>query len=87
MGKKDQPKNLPTLDLHGATTDQVFDRIDQFLRREESKGTSCVRILHGKGSGKVQEKAREYCRIAQHQPKPDVDPQGRANPGAFLLYL
>ena len=86
MGKKEQ-KSLPTLDLHGARVDEIFDRMDQFLRREEGKGTQCVRIMHGKGTGKVEEKAREYCRISQHQPKPDQDSEGRQNPGAFLLYL
>lgn len=89
MGKKPSasPRSYPTLDLHGAKTDEVFDRMDQFLRREESKGSACVRILHGRGTGKVEEKAREYCRLSQHQPKPDPDPHGRPNPGSFLLYL
>jgi dsDNA-specific endonuclease/ATPase MutS2 len=86
MGQK-QRNSIPTLDLHGAKVDEVFDRIDKFLRREEESGTACVRILHGKGTGKVEKKAREYCQITGHQPKPDKDSQGRANEGAFLLYL
>ena len=82
MGKK-----IPTLDLHGRKMDEVFDLLDRFLRTEEDRGTACVRILHGIGTGKVKDKALEYCRIAQHQPKPDKDESGRQNPGAFLLYL
>ncbi|MGZ3693683.1 MAG: Smr/MutS family protein [Bdellovibrionota bacterium] len=88
MGKKQTTAvSVPTLDLHGVFVDDVFDRIDQFLRREEAKGTVCVRILHGKGTGKVEKKAREYCGLSGHQPKADKDPQGRQNPGSFLLYL
>jgi dsDNA-specific endonuclease/ATPase MutS2 len=79
--------SLPTLDLHGKKTDEVFDLMDAFLRREERKGASGVRILHGIGTGKVKEKALEYCRLSGHEPKPDRDQAGRQNPGAFLLYL
>lgn len=79
--------NLPSLDLHGAKTDEVFDRLDRFLRREEGRGTACVRIIHGIGTGKVKEKATEYCRMTGHTPKPDRSANGAPNPGSFLLYL
>ena len=85
--RQKKKENLPTLDLHGVTVDEVFDLLDRFLRREEASGTACVRILHGKGTGKVKEKAREYCRQTGHIPKPDRDENGGENPGAFLLYL
>jgi dsDNA-specific endonuclease/ATPase MutS2 len=78
--------NLPSLDLHGAKTDEVFDRLDKFLRKEEGKGTRCVRIIHGIGTGKVKDKALEYCKLTRHQPKPD-ESSGKSNPGSFLLYL
>jgi DNA-nicking Smr family endonuclease len=80
-------KTIPSLDLHGAKTDEVFDRMDRFLRREESRGTACVRIIHGIGTGKVKEKAMEYCRMTGHAPKADQGPNGAKNPGSFLLYL
>lgn len=93
MGKKGSgqssaaPRALPTLDLHGVTTDEVFALLDRFLLREEGRGTACVRVVHGKGTGKVREKAVEYCRLAGHQPKPDRSPTGAVNPGSFLLFL
>jgi dsDNA-specific endonuclease/ATPase MutS2 len=80
-------KNPPSLDLHGAKTDEVFDRLDRFLRREEGRGSECVRIIHGIGTGKVKEKALEYCRLTGHTAKPDRAPNGSNNPGSFLLYL
>ncbi len=80
-------EKIPTLDLHGVTQDEVFDRMDRFLRREEANGSQCVRILHGKGTGKVKEKALEYCRLTGHKAKPDRQGKQPENPGAFLLYL
>ncbi len=91
QGKKSQSPSsssqIPFLDLHGAVVDEVFDLIDRFLRREEAKGADRVRIIHGKGTGKVKEKALEYCRISGHVPKPDTGEGIFINPGSFLLYL
>ena len=87
MGKNKDRENIPTLDLHGKRVDEVFDLMDRFLRREEERSSRCVRILHGKGSGKVREKALEYCQISGHSPKPDAGVGGAPNPGSFLLYL
>lgn len=81
-----KPRSYPTLDLHGVTVDQVFDLLDRFLRKQEGSSPA-VRIIHGRGTGKVKEKAYEYCRIAGHSPKPDKGENGQANPGSFLLFL
>jgi dsDNA-specific endonuclease/ATPase MutS2 len=89
MGKK-TPKasiTVPTLDLHGVVVDDVFDLMDRFLRREEEAGTDRVRILHGRGTGKIREKALEYCRLAGRDPEEDKLDSPWGNPGSFLLYL
>ncbi len=86
MGKKPESK-LPSLDLHGVVVDDVFDLLDRFLRREEGRGSDCVRVIHGVGTGKVRAKALEYCRLTGHSPRPDLLANGRNNPGSFLLYL
>lgn len=93
MGKHRKPKSpsissqIPALDLHGAVVDDVFDLMDRFLRREEANGADRVRIIHGKGTGKVKEKSLEYCRLSGHVPKPDSGEGILVNPGSFLLYL
>jgi dsDNA-specific endonuclease/ATPase MutS2 len=92
MGKKKGrapsfSSQIPSLDLHGVLADDVFDLIDRFLRREEAGGADRVRIIHGKGTGKVKEKALEYCRLAGHSPQPDTGEGIYSNPGSFLLYL
>ncbi|MGZ3657099.1 MAG: Smr/MutS family protein [Bdellovibrionota bacterium] len=90
MGKKHAPHAapvIPTLDLHGVVVDDVFDLMDRFLRREEANGADRVRILHGRGTGKIREKAMEYCRLAGHSPMEDKASSQWGNPGSFLLYL
>jgi dsDNA-specific endonuclease/ATPase MutS2 len=83
---KDKSK-LPELDMHGARSEEVFDLMDRFLRQQEAKGASCVRIIHGKGTGKIKDKSLEYCRQTGHQPKADKGQSGQINPGSFLLFL
>ncbi len=78
---------IPALDLHGAVVDDVFDLMDRFLRREEGNGSDRVRIIHGKGTGKVKEKALEYCKLSGHVPQVDTGEGIYSNPGSFLLYL
>jgi hypothetical protein len=78
---------IPSLDLHGALVDEVFDLMDRFLRGAEANGADRVRIIHGKGTGKVKDKALEYCRLSGHVPKPDTGDGIFTNPGSFLLYL
>lgn len=87
MGKKSGKQSYPSLDLHGAKVDEVFDLMDRFLRREEGRGSQGVRVIHGIGTGKVKEKAMEYCRMSGHSPKPDKNESGTSNPGSFLLFL
>ena len=92
MGKAPKRKpsynsQIPTLDLHGAVVDEVFDLIDRFLRSAEASGADRVRIIHGKGTGKVREKALEYCRLSGHEPQADTGEGIFSNPGSFLLYL
>lgn len=41
------------LDLHGLRTDQARDILAEFLRLADKRGWRCVRIIHGKGFGSV----------------------------------
>jgi dsDNA-specific endonuclease/ATPase MutS2 len=80
-------KKIPSLDLHGVRQEEVFDLLDKFIRKEEAKGSSAVRIIHGIGTGKVKARVLEFCKITGHQPKPDKGENGQVNPGSVLLYL
>jgi DNA-nicking Smr family endonuclease len=41
------------LDLHGMRRDQARDSLGEFIRRCGRNGVRCVRIIHGKGLGSV----------------------------------
>lgn len=79
--------NMPSLDLHGFKTDEVFDALDKFLRKAEASGANQVRIIHGKGTGKVKEKVLEYLRMANYTAKPERLANGGVNDGSLWVFL
>lgn len=78
--KKTPSENLPTLDLHGYLVEEVYDAVDSFLRKSEAQGHQRVRIITGKGSGKVRAKTLEYLKTAHYQPQTE-------NEGSFIIVL
>ena len=81
-GKKD---SVPTLDLHGFKTDDVFDAVEAFLRRHEK--LSKVRIMPGKGTGKVKAKVIEYLKLAHYHHSVERTPGGDPNDGVLIVYM
>jgi dsDNA-specific endonuclease/ATPase MutS2 len=79
---KTKSKNLPTLDLHGYVVDDVFDALDRFLRTAEERGHPWVRIITGKGTGKVRAKTLEYLKLAHYKPQPEPH-----NEGSFVVAI
>ncbi len=86
MAKKTTSR-LPTLDLHGRTTAEVFDLLDEFLRRESDRGTSRVRIMPGKGTGKVREVALDYLKKAHYPWQFEKLDSGAKNEGVLIVFL
>ncbi len=85
MKKKEE--SILSLDLHGFKTDEVFDAVEVFLKKAQTKNVNRVRIIHGKGTGKVKEKVLEYLRMAQYTAKPEVLANGAKNDGALIIFL
>ena len=77
-------KNLPTLDLHGCTKDEVFNLLDPFIVRH----SRCeeLRVIVGRGRGIVRQKAVEYLKSA-HYPWRYEKVRGVENPGALIVDL
>lgn len=84
MGNKPL-KPLPTLDLHGFTVDEVFDAVEAFLRKHANAGR--VRIMHGKGTGKVKAKVLEYLKLANYPCKPERMENGQTNDGVLVVFM
>jgi dsDNA-specific endonuclease/ATPase MutS2 len=87
MGKNSNKseQKLPTLDLHGFKTDEVFDAVEKFLSQNTNKKQ--VRIMPGKGSGKVKGQVIEYLRLANYPWSFERMPNGQNNEGVMVVHM
>ncbi len=53
----------PLLDLHGENLLDVEAKVDRFLVQAQSKGLSQVRIMTGKGTGKIRAAVQTYLKL------------------------
>jgi len=51
---------IPELDLHGKNTNEIEEKIDQFLYQNFLNKESAVRIITGGGTGILKEKVKSY---------------------------
>lgn len=75
----------PTLDLHGYKTEDVFDAVEKFLTKYSS--SKQVRIMPGKGTGKVKAKVEEYLRLAHYPWKFERLDNGKVNDGVMVVFM
>lgn len=76
---------VPTLDLHGYSTDTVFDAVERFLERHTSKPR--VRIMPGKGTGAVKAKVIEYLKLAGYPWSVERGDNGKPNEGVLIVHM
>lgn len=77
-------KKYPVLDLHGHTTDEVFNLIDQHITKYSHSPK--VKIIVGKGTGAVQKKALEYLKMGNYSWKYETV-YGKINEGCLIVEL
>ena len=83
--KKAAGKKVPTLDLHGYKTDEVFDALEAFLKRYEREHS--VRIMPGKGTGKVKSQVIEYLKLANYPWSYEKSDKGVENDGVMVVFM
>ncbi len=83
--KSKKRKPLPTLDLHGRTVDEVFDRVDQFIVKHQNKDR--VKIMPGKGSGKVKAELLRYLKLGGYPWEYEALDSGKKNTGCLVIIL
>ena len=66
------------LDLHGCKIEDVWPRIDRFLRDAEAKELKQVRIMTGKGTGKVREATLKALKLGGYPHKAEKLANGAA---------
>jgi dsDNA-specific endonuclease/ATPase MutS2 len=74
----------PTLDLHGFRTEDVFDAVEAFLQRYGKRPQ--VRIMPGKGTGKVKSKVIEYLKLSHYPWSYERLSDGSLNEGLIIVY-
>ena len=50
----------PELDLHRLTVEEAMPRLDRFLYETYAAGIHSVRVVHGKGTGKLRSSVRAW---------------------------
>jgi DNA-nicking Smr family endonuclease len=73
------------LDLHGVAPREVPVLVDEFLAVARSRGTRCVTIVHGRGTGILRRRVRELLERRDDVVRYD-DAMGRAG-GATAVWL
>jgi len=73
------------LDLHGATKDEVWDRVEKFLTHQ--KNDKPVRIITGKGKGIVKAEVQKYLKLARYHWSFEKTKNGSVNDGVLVVFL
>ena len=76
---------IPTLDLHGFKTDEVFDALDAFLMKHTN--AERVRIIPGKGKGLVMAQVKDYLKKANYPSSPEKNEKGLLNDGSLIVFM
>lgn len=77
---------IPTLDLHGYRVEEVFDAVEAFISRNQNADR--VRIMTGKGTGKVQAEVTRYLKLANYSWSFERSgANGAANSGVMLVHM
>ncbi|HVK61586.1 MAG TPA: Smr/MutS family protein [Bdellovibrionales bacterium] len=80
-------KSLPTLDLHGRTVDEIADLVDRFITKETARGSERIRIMTGRGTGKVKEATQKYLKLGGFPFELERTISGGRNEGVLIVFL
>lgn len=78
-------KSSPILDLHGRKVEEIFDAVELFLRRHADSPQ--VRIMSGKGTGKVRDEVTRYLKLANYSWHFERLGNGSANEGVLIVHM
>lgn len=83
MGKN--ISKMPTLDLHGFKTDEVFDALEAFLAKHVKAPK--VRVMPGKGTGAVKAQVIDYLKKARYPYSFEKSEKGVLNEGVLIVHV
>jgi DNA-nicking Smr family endonuclease len=74
-------------DLHGLTADEASRVLDAFIAEASERGLRCVRVIHGKGTGILKERARRDLALRTDVIAWVEAPAAQGGSGAVLVLL
>lgn len=77
----------PLLDLHGANLLDVEDKVDRFITQAQSKNISEVRIMTGKGTGKIRAAVQKYLKLGGYHFHFEKSANGLDNAGILIVHV
>ena len=77
----------PLLDLHGETLLDVEAKVDRFLMQAQSKGVSQIRIMTGKGSGKIRTAVQKYLKLGGYAYHFEKSANNQDNEGVLIVHV
>lgn len=75
------------LDLHGKRVEEIFGLVDRFIVEAQAAGLEQVRIMTGKGTGKVRDEVMRYLRSGGYPCRPEPLKHGRTNDGVWIVSI
>ncbi len=78
---------LPELDLHGQTGQEASLNVYGYVTRMADSGESCCRIIHGKGTGVLQQVVTDELEELMQQNVIETYFQSQKYPGAAILVV
>lgn len=80
-------KNTPLLDLHGKNIEQALKLVDAFLHQHSHGNHHVIKIMTGKGSGKILGEVKKYLKQAGYPFRFESLPNGKQNKGVLDIFM
>ncbi len=80
-------KNIPTLDLHGDNLLDLETKVDRFITQCQAKNLTQIRIMTGKGTGKILRAVQKYLKLGNYPFEFEKMSNGQKNEGVLIVYV
>lgn len=77
----------PLLDLHGDSLLDVEAKVDRFLIQAQGKGLNQVRIMTGKGTGKIRAAVQAYLKLGGYTYHFEKSANKQDNEGVLVVHV
>lgn len=77
----------PLLDLHGENLLDMEAKVDRFLMQAQNKGMSEIRIMTGKGTGKIRAAVQKYLKLGGYTYHYEKMSNNQDNEGILVVHV